>query len=216
MGSFKRNYDEGDIALSAFALALALPVRIFIIRTIINRENSAVKDDFANPLFNAETIAKHLQQLKALKILTSLAVSKTVRYSVNTVYFKAMSQSFTSFMQPLDDAPAKSHTITGPTKAEEHTMSFGDYLKMQRQSYQLTQAEMAERLDMDRSVLSKVETGRTVFPEDKLLVLSQKIHEDIGSIKKIYYSDHLAKLIRKGNLDDSILQIARIKSGGSK
>ena len=94
------NYD--DVIMAKFALALGLPVRIFIIRTIINQNNLARKEDFDNTLFKAELINKHISQLKGLGILKIKTEKRKNTYSIDKPFFSSMSGKFDLLFKSLE------------------------------------------------------------------------------------------------------------------
>lgn len=96
-------YNHDDVIMAKFARALGLPVRIFIIRVIINQKNSATKEDFDNAVFTAELLNKHISQLKGLGILKISTEKRKSTYSIDKDFFSAMSEKFSSLFKSLEN-----------------------------------------------------------------------------------------------------------------
>ena len=102
-------------------------------------------------------------------------------------------------------------------------MNFGDHVKTLRRNCQLTQAELAQRLDVSMSYISKVERGRLHFGdypsekfihklaeeleanEDELLLLADKVPSSIR--RRIRERPEVFQVIAKMN-DKSFDQLA--------
>lgn len=89
--------------MAKFALVIGLPVRISIIRVIINQKNSATKEDFDNAVFTAELLNKHISQLKGLGILKIRTEKRKSTYSIDKDFFSAMSGKFSSLFKSLEN-----------------------------------------------------------------------------------------------------------------
>lgn len=177
-------YNFDDVIMAKFALALGLPVRIFIIRVIINQNNSAIKEDFDNPFFATELLNKHISQLKGLGILKIKTEKRRSTYSIDKAFFGDMSKKFNLLFKSLE---SKNENEKPATQTEDHPeLKFSDYLKAQRLAFHFTQQEFADRLNMDKTIINEVETGKQIFPPEKLEELSHIIYQDPAFIKNIY------------------------------
>lgn len=90
--------------MAKFALALGLPVRIFIIRIIINQNNLATKEDFNNTSFAPELINKHISQLRGLGILKIKKENRKTTYSIDKPFFNSMSEKFNSLFKSIEQS----------------------------------------------------------------------------------------------------------------
>lgn len=88
------NFDEGDKELSNFAKALALPVRIAIIRIIMENNNAVNREILWEIPFNIETINKHVAELKNLGILKVQGFKGHITYSIDESLFEHMAYRF--------------------------------------------------------------------------------------------------------------------------
>lgn len=185
--SEQKQYNHDDVIMAKFALALGLPVRIFIIRTIINQNNLARKEDFDNALFKAELINKHISQLKGLGILKIKTEKRKNTYSIDKPFFSSMSGKFDLLFKSLEhkNEPATPLIESG----HPPNLKFKAYVKTQRLNFHLSQEEFALRLKMDKDSIAKIERGEILFPPEKLYELSQVIYDDPVLIRKIYYDD---------------------------
>ena len=84
-----------------------------------------------------------------------------------------------------------------PVVTEPQDSSFGDYLRELRKAKGLSQKELAERVEIDFTYLSKIETGSASPPAedtilrladvlradaDKLILLAGKVPKDLGKV----------------------------------
>jgi len=89
-------FSNTDNELANFAKALALPVRVAIIRLIIANGNSISKENFHTIPFNHETINKHIAELKTLGIIKTIGHKVNIRYCVDECLFSQMANRFSS------------------------------------------------------------------------------------------------------------------------
>jgi predicted transcriptional regulator len=92
------NFSPADNELANFAKALALPVRIAIIRTIINNGNFITKENFYNIPYAHETIAKHIAELRTLGIIKASGYKGNMKYGLDEGLFYHMSNKLTSLL----------------------------------------------------------------------------------------------------------------------
>ncbi|WP_295655708.1 helix-turn-helix domain-containing protein [uncultured Mucilaginibacter sp.] len=206
--------NQNDNQLCELFRALALPVRIFIIRMIVQHDNSVTSEDFIDAPYSTDNINKQMQLLKQMGILKLRVRNRKSIYSVDEKLFTMLIEKANGFLESIN-IHFLQYQETGnslPIKnAEEHIPDFGTYIKSQRLSFQLSQEEFAKRLYIERSVLSKIECGKATLNARKLKDLSKIIYEDLDEIKRIYYSDRIAELMLKGNLEPDILNIVKSK-----
>lgn len=87
-------FSNTDNELANFAKALALPVRVAIIRMIIANGNAITKDNFCEIPFHHETINKHLSELKTLGIINITGHKGNIKYNVDAHLFEQMACRF--------------------------------------------------------------------------------------------------------------------------
>jgi predicted transcriptional regulator len=87
-------FSHSDNELANFAKALALPVRVAIIRIIMANGNSITKENFHAIPFNHETINKHIAELKNLGIIKASGYKGNIRYCVDGGLFDRMANRF--------------------------------------------------------------------------------------------------------------------------
>jgi predicted transcriptional regulator len=83
-------FSNADNELANFAKALALPVRIAIIRTIIINGNTITKENFYEIPFHHETINKHIAELKNLGIIKASGYKGNIKYAIDEHLFDTM------------------------------------------------------------------------------------------------------------------------------
>ncbi|MDN3583711.1 ArsR/SmtB family transcription factor [Mucilaginibacter flavus] len=83
-------FSNADNELANFAKALALPVRIAIIRTIMLNGNTITKENFYEIPFHHETINKHIAELKTLGIIKASGYKGNIKYSIDEHLFDSM------------------------------------------------------------------------------------------------------------------------------
>ncbi|MCR8558547.1 hypothetical protein KXD93_12900 [Mucilaginibacter sp. BJC16-A38] len=94
MGFLKANLNETDVQISQFARAMALPVRVFIIRMIIENGNGISKKAFYTDTYKSRTIDKHILELKSLGIIKTSNEQASVIYCIDKKMFDMMSVKF--------------------------------------------------------------------------------------------------------------------------
>ena len=96
-------FDAADNKLSAFAKALALPIRVAIIRMIIQHGNNISKDILYTLPHNPEIITKHISKLRTLKIIGQSGSKGNIIYYIDQGHFKQMSAMFFTLFKAIDD-----------------------------------------------------------------------------------------------------------------
>lgn len=93
MTGTKFKFDDSDNALADFAKAIALPVRIAIIRMIIKSENGLKKQSLSEIPYNPESIEKHISQLRALGLIKAHGFKGDLTYSIDQDLFSQMANN---------------------------------------------------------------------------------------------------------------------------
>ena len=89
--------------------------------------------------------------------------------------------------------------------------SFGEYIRMLRNSKGLTLTQLGAKLDLDSANLSKIENGIREFDEKRLSKLSRVFELDIEKLKTEFFSDVFAKKLYKNNCSNEVFHVAEEK-----
>jgi transcriptional regulator with XRE-family HTH domain len=214
------NLNFNDNELSQFARALALPVRVFIVRTIIENGFSINRDALYTTSFNMETINKHVSELRSLGLIKANGAKGNITYSIEQNWFEQMSIRFSSLFESINrfnpnsvDAAAPVDIPTFVSKKEEKDKlpNFGAYIKRQRLELNISQEDLAKKIKIDRAQLSRIECGKNQLNADKLKALSQALYLNTDVLTKEYYSYKLAELIEESGYKEMILNSAKEK-----
>jgi transcriptional regulator with XRE-family HTH domain len=212
------NLNFNDNELSQFARALALPVRVFIVRTIIENGFSINRDALYTTSFNTETINKHVSELRALGLIKANGAKGNITYSIEQNWFEQMSIRFSSLFESINrfnpssvNANAQVDAPAFISKKEKELPNFGAYIKKQRLELNISQEDLAKRIKIDRAQLSRIECGKNHINADKLKELSQALYLNSDVLTKEYYSYKLAELIEESGYKEMILNSAKEK-----
>ncbi|WP_413667978.1 hypothetical protein ACEN9X_26400 [Mucilaginibacter sp. Mucisp86] len=104
MPYFNLKFSNTDNELANFAKALALPVRIAIVRIIIANNNSISKESLYTIPFNHETTTKHLAELKRMGIIKAHGFRGSIKYSLDEQLFKQMADGFATLFENIRPA----------------------------------------------------------------------------------------------------------------
>jgi ribosome-binding protein aMBF1 (putative translation factor) len=198
-----------DFELSQFARVLALPIRVFIIRMIIENDNSISKQQLYSHAFTEQNINKHLLELKAAGILKISGAKGKITYSIDQNMSKQIAESFTNMFQSISQLNSRRGDLPQPetvnyiVKEEEHISnfaSFGTFIKKHRLELCLSQEDFARRINIERAQLSRVECGKKSLNVDKLKELAKALCLDLDIVKKEYYRYRIAQLIEESKM----------------
>jgi len=90
-------------------------------------------------------------------------------------------------------------------------MNFGRYIKEQRSSLGITQPEAAEKIGIEQSYLSKLETGKST-PSDEIFNKIQDAYQfDVNEMADLIDSKELLKLTEVSSVKESIQALERKK-----
>ncbi|MFC0514825.1 ArsR/SmtB family transcription factor [Mucilaginibacter angelicae] len=101
MPYFNLKFSNTDNELANFAKALALPVRIAIVRIIMANGNSVSKESLYSIPFNHETITKHLAELKRMGIIKAHGFRGSIKYGLDEQLFRQMADGFAMLFESL-------------------------------------------------------------------------------------------------------------------
>jgi len=215
------NFDDSDKELSNFAKALALPVRVAIIRIIIEHNNIVKRETLYEIPFNIETINKHVAELKNLGILKVYGIKGNVNYSIDENLFDQMAYRFSVlfksarhlFVQHINtDYKAEEVLPVINMPSDMVTQShFGAFIYQYRNSVNITLQALADRLGVDEACLTQVEKGETAFNPEKLMLLANAFGIAPIVLKREYYSYRIAELVDESGCNESLLDSAKEK-----
>ncbi|WP_170113598.1 helix-turn-helix transcriptional regulator [Mucilaginibacter yixingensis] len=193
--------DPMIVRLSNFSRALALPVRIYIIRQILDNQNHATRKELHQLPFKTELINTHLQELKQLGLITTLHENNTYVHSVDVNKFIMLSNSYLAIFEPIARLNAEAMELLRRPKlkkkktvkkADEPTdpeaVGFGPYLRKQRQSARLNQTQLGKQLGISRKQLGKIENGLIVLDPGKLKTLALALGAPLTELIEQYRS----------------------------
>lgn len=201
-----------DFELAQFARVLALPIRVFIIRMIIEHDNSISKQQLYSHAFTEQNINKHLLELKAAGILKISGNRGKITYSIDQNVSKQIADSFTNMFQSISQLDPRKVDVPQPevvpavvkvAKVEEHVScftSFGAFIKKHRMGLCLSQEDFSRMINIERAQLSRIECGKKSLNVDKLKELAQALYLDLDTVKKEYYRYRIAQLIEESKM----------------
>jgi transcriptional regulator with XRE-family HTH domain len=97
---------------------------------------------------------------------------------------------------------------------EQKISNFGVFIKRHRKIKGLSQDDLADKLDIERAHLSRIECGRKKFRVEKLERLAQALGIELAELKKEFYSDFFAEQIFENECPVGVLEITRQKVAG--
>jgi transcriptional regulator with XRE-family HTH domain len=212
----ERIFDIEDNELADFFRALALPIRSAIVRRIILYKNNAIKEVLFELPYKPELINKHLAQLRTLKIIKVAGSKNGIIYSVDPALFKRTSKLFSSLATNIEGNKEQTKTNVLEEKLKhsletQYFTNFGEYIKFRRLELNLSQEKLCEKVGIDRSNFSKVETGKKNFDINKLTLLSEALYINLPTLKKEYFSYQIKEIAEGSGLIDTILDSVQKK-----
>lgn len=217
MPTLKSKFTEADSELARFARILALPVRVYIIRMIIENGNFISKKEICNVPFEMENILKHVTELKTIGIIKVSGTKINTSYSIDIPLFNRMVSRFFSLFDNLNSiehlqAPGLNETQTtgAATESEKETsinsVSFGAFIKKHRLALKISQEKLSRETNIDRAELSRIECGKKSPGAEKLILLSKALYIDLDSLTKEYYSSRILNMVEESGFSDVILK----------
>ncbi len=216
MLSLKSKFTETDSELARFARILALPVRVYIVRMIIENGNSISKKEICNVPLEMENILKHVAELKLTGIIKVSGTKANPVYSIDIPLFNRMVSRFFSLFDNLNSteqlpAPPFSDSKNGSdtNKMEKETpdnLSFGAFIKKHRLALKISQEKLSRETNIDRAELSRIECGKKNPAPEKLILLSKALYIDLDSLTKEYYSSRIVNIVEESGFSDVIVK----------
>lgn len=90
-------------------------------------------------------------------------------------------------------------------------MKFGEYIKHLREEKRLLQRHLANLLDMDTAMLSKIERGERRAKRGHLPILAAILQTKEKDLLTIWVADQVCDLIEKEDNANEILKVAKEK-----
>jgi transcriptional regulator with XRE-family HTH domain len=87
-------------------------------------------------------------------------------------------------------------------------MNFGEHIKQLREQNQLLQRQLANSLDMDTAMLSKIERGERRAKREHIPLLASLLQTNEKELFTIWLADQVYELIKKEDNASEILQVA--------
>lgn len=219
MKTFKYSINENDVKLADFARALALPIRVQIIRHIVENGFAINKDDLFFADTNHTNVTKHIGELRTLGVIHMEGHRGHITYHIDQNWFTQMIADFSAvfggnaFGIPtsyVNMPPNQQESVITEEPSEPHP-HFGAFIKKHREELNINQESFAQKITIDRSQLSRIECGKATINPDKLKILAKELYISYPVIKKEYYSYQLAEIIDENGYDESMLASAREK-----
>lgn len=221
MKTFKYSINENDKKLADFARALALPIRVQIIRYIVENGFTVSKDELDFNGTSRETVIKHLSELRTLGIVKMEGQRGRITYHIDQNWFTEMVSGFSAIFGGNALALPASY-INMPLSQKNNAVQdeplpphphFGAFIKKHREELNISQENFAQKTGLDRSQLSRIECGKAPVNPEKLKAVAKALYISYAVIKKEYYSYQLAEMIQEGGYDEGLLTSAREKLG---
>lgn len=90
--------------------------------------------------------------------------------------------------------------------------TFGQYIRLLRNSKDFTLTQLGAKLGIDSGALSKIETGKKIFDDKLLKKLAEIFNLDINTVRNEYYSEVIAKILVEKECSDEIVVMATNKA----
>jgi transcriptional regulator with XRE-family HTH domain len=90
-------------------------------------------------------------------------------------------------------------------------MNFGEHIKQLREQNQLLQRQLANSLDMDTAMLSKIERGERRAKREHIPLLASLLQTNEKDLFTIWLADQVYELIKKEDNASEILQVAELE-----
>jgi HTH-type transcriptional regulator, competence development regulator len=91
------------------------------------------------------------------------------------------------------------------------TQTFGEWLKLQREIHNLPLRKVAAHLDIDTSIVAKMEKNQRPATRRQLELLAQLFEADFETLLILYLSDRVAYELIDESCSAAVLQVAEQK-----
>ena len=86
-------------------------------------------------------------------------------------------------------------------------MKFGEYIKQMREKNHLLQRQLANALDMDSAMLSKIERGERRAKREHIPILASQLRTNEKELFTIWLADQVYDLIKEEENPTEILKV---------
>jgi transcriptional regulator with XRE-family HTH domain len=87
-------------------------------------------------------------------------------------------------------------------------ISFGDYLKQEREKHGWTQTDFGALLGINSTKISRIENNKDLLNANKLSKLATLFETDLNKIKELYFGDKFAKEAYKNGCSEKTFVVA--------
>lgn len=86
-------------------------------------------------------------------------------------------------------------------------MNFGEHIKQLREQNHLLQRQVANALDMDSAMLSKIERGERRAKREHIPILASQLRTNEKELYTIWLADQVYEIIKEESNPSEILQV---------
>ena len=96
--------------------------------------------------------------------------------------------------------------------------SFGDRIRELRTKQKLLLRQVASKLDVDTSIISKMERGERPIKKEQIIILAEILKVDKDEFLTLWLADQLYDIVKDEKLANEAMKLAvqKINSGGKK
>ena len=87
-------------------------------------------------------------------------------------------------------------------------MKFGEHIKQLREQNHLLQRQLANALNMDTAMLSKIERGERRAKREHIPLLANLLHSNEKELYTIWLADQVYEIIKEESNPSEIVQVA--------
>ena len=87
-------------------------------------------------------------------------------------------------------------------------VSFGHFIKTEREKREWTQTEFGAKIGINSSAISRIENGTQKFSKSKLKSLSELLNTDLQNLTDLFFADKFVREALKYKCSESIFTVA--------
>lgn len=87
-------------------------------------------------------------------------------------------------------------------------ISFGHFIKTEREKREWTQTDFGNKIGINTSAISRIENGSQKFSKSKLKSLAELFEMDLQTVTDLFFADKFAKEAFKYKCSESIFSVA--------
>lgn len=201
-----QSFTKEEIALADFSKAIALPVRIRLLRVIIENSNEASREVLHGyfDTYNPMVINQHLLDLIHLNVIQSKRNGRGSSFSLNENFVVVMSNNFLELFAPLGKLNEAANAVIERQKlpkkkkpvVDTTVPPFGKFIQAKRKALKLSQEQFSELLGVDRAHFSRIETGAKMIKANSLPRLAELLKIPLAELEQLYYNDRMKELAK--------------------